>query len=1382
MRSRFSRTGTIISLALLALVTSLLVVPAFFISEAQNKRRNAAPAADRSADRETGTPNYDIRLDKAAFNKMASLRGRSNFHASEVADLRDGFVKGEEKLRGRVNSLKVEYNPELRMPEVISSDVQRGKKFLTSAQAGKRSDVLKQFLKNNSELVAATEQQVDELKVVADYTNPDGNLSFVELNQEINGIPVFRGEVKAGFTRDGEIARIVNNLAPGLNYATVSNDFGDPAGAVRAASGYTKHQLREFDLEFKQDRSNDLKAVFGGGDFATTAEKMYFPLEPGVAVPSWRVLLWQDDRAYYVIVDAVSGELLWRKNLTEDQTQAVSYNVYTNQNAMINVADSPFPMSPGPNTLSGLQATGIARTLVTRVGNEAPYEFNNLGWITDGNNTLDGNNVQAGLDRESPNTQSPSVNPNDIDPTGVPSGSANRVFDFPFNPGVPTGDASTSGDNPLPVGQSPGTCLAQGTNAAPTDYQKAITTQLFYITNAYHDEMYRLGFTEAAGNFQHDNFGRGGAQGDRVSAQAQDCSGSNNANFTTPADGGRGAMQMYLWTNPSPDFDGSLDADIVIHELTHGTSNRLHGNASGLGSRDMSRAMGEGWSDFYAHAMLSEPSDPINAVYPTGGYATYKLRAAGGGLYNYYYGIRRFPKAVMAFTGGPNNRPHNPMTFADVDPTKINLNDGAFAPAFSTTADGVHAAGEIWSSALWEVRAKMIQRLGWADGNRRVLQLVTDGMKLAPLSPTFLTERDAIVAAALAGGTADDVKDIWAGFAIRGMGATASIQAADGVSANGGGTSTTRVTEAFDLPNLQQTPAISVSDSIGDNDGFPEPGEEVFITVPLTNQTGNTATNVTARINGGSAISYGSIAHNATASNQFRYLIPAGQACGSVLNLTISVDSSLGPVTFFRTLGLGNPITALTENFDGVAAPAFPAGWVAEAESDGPSFGNGINFVNSTLSADTAPNAAFAQEPNTIGGGTRLTSPSIAIQATGAVVSFRHRFNTEGGWDGGVLEIKIGDGTFQDLVAAGGSFIENGYNGKLGAYTNDNNPLGDRDAWSGNSGGYITARAFLPPSAAGQNVQLRWRFGSDENTTGGGANPGWFVDTVKVIGDYTCSSFGAKNVRSDFDGDGRSDISVYRPSSGVWYLYGSTQGFQAYQWGLPEDEPVPADYDQDGKTDVAVYRSGPASQFYVLNSKNFTFNSYSWGTTGDIPVVRDYDGDKIPDISVYRPSTGVWYSSGTTDGVMIQQFGQPGDVPVAGDFDGDGKADRTVFRGGTWITSRSSGGETFVGWGFGTDKPVPADYDGDGSDDIAIYRPENGTWWVLNSADFSFSVHGWGISTDVPVPGDYDGDGRADPAIVRGGIWWVLRSSGGHEVTTWGFGDDKPTLSGYIPH
>ncbi|MBV9242970.1 MAG: M36 family metallopeptidase [Acidobacteria bacterium] len=627
---------------------------------------------------------------------------------------------------------------------------------------------------------------------------------------------------------------------------------------------------------------------------------------------------------------------------------------------------------------------------------------------------------------------------------------------------------------------------------------------MFYLTNTYHDAVYRLGFTEAAGNFQDSNYRRGGLGGDRISAQAQDCSGTNNANFSTPADGTRPQMQMYLFTAPTPNFDGSFDADIVFHENTHGLSNRLHGNTAGL-VNDLARGMGEGWSDFYAHCLLSRPGDPIDGIYPAAPYISYRFTSAGTtvGFNNYYYGIRRFPTAILAAKGGSQNRPHDPLTFADMDSTKIDLSDGAFPPRFSiSNADEVHNIGEVWDSMLWEIRAKFITRLGWAEGNRRILQIVTDGMKLAPINPTPLSERDAMLAAAQVDGTGADLNDIWAGFAVRGLGSSASIQNVGGSSA-AGGTNTVRVTEAFDSnANLLQSPDISVSDDIGDGDGYTEPGEKIRISVPITNLTDKTAKLVTARIGSDSPVSYRNIQNGATVSRDIVFTVPAAAACGSVLPITININSSLGPVSFTRQFFVGRAAQTVTsENFDGVTAPAFPTGWTATSVS------GGTNFVTTTTTPDTAPNSAFALDPTSVGGGTDLTSPPIDVSSMSAspvapLLTFRHKYATENGWDGGALEISISGGAYQDILKAGGSFVQGGYNGTLGG--GGNNPLAGRAAWTGNSNGYVTTIVSLPPTAQGHIIQLRWRFGADDNT----AVTGWNVDTISLTNAGFVTSFG----------------------------------------------------------------------------------------------------------------------------------------------------------------------------------------------------------------------------------------------------------------------------------
>ena len=219
---------------------------------------------------------------------------------------------------------------------------------LTGPSTAKRSEILRNFVKENSSLVGVNDQQADALRVSADYTNPNGYMSFAHLEQLINGVPVFAGEVKAGFTKSGQMIRVINNLAPGLDYSSLSTDFGDPVNAVRSASRFINHDVKESDVARNDAASTDLKTVFGQGDWATTAEKMYFPTEPGIAVPAWRVLIWGPVNAYYVIVDR-DGTMLWRKNIGEDQTHSATYNIYRASNSLIGSADSPTaPASPAP--------------------------------------------------------------------------------------------------------------------------------------------------------------------------------------------------------------------------------------------------------------------------------------------------------------------------------------------------------------------------------------------------------------------------------------------------------------------------------------------------------------------------------------------------------------------------------------------------------------------------------------------------------------------------------------------------------------------------------------------------------------------------------------------------------------------------------------------------------------------------------------------------------------------------------------------------------------------------------------------------------------------------------------------------------------------------
>jgi hypothetical protein len=302
-----------------------------------------------------------------------------------------------------------------------------------------------------------------------------------------------------------------------------------------------------------------------------------------------------------------------------------------------------------------------------------------------------GNNVEAYLDTNADNA------PDNNNGSGLSVGhasSATQDFTFPFS-----------------------------TTVDPRTQQAAVVTNLFYYNNVMHDFSYNLGFTETSGNFQTNNYGRGGIGNDSVRAEAQDGSGTNNANFATPPDGQRPRMQQYLFTSPNPDRDSSVDGDVVFHEFGHGISNRLIGNGSTALSGTQSGAMGEGWSDYWAIT--------INGDGAVGEYVT-----------NNPNGIRRAAYTVPAATV------HD--SYADV----------------CVRGCEVHKDGEVWAAALWDLRTQL--------GAATTDLLVLNGMKFTPTRPSFLDARDGILQADQNMNGGANFCAIWVVFARHGMGVSAS--------------------------------------------------------------------------------------------------------------------------------------------------------------------------------------------------------------------------------------------------------------------------------------------------------------------------------------------------------------------------------------------------------------------------------------------------------------------------------------------------------------------------------------------------------------------------------------------------------------------------------
>jgi len=283
---------------------------------------------------------------------------------------------------------------------------------------------------------------------------------------------------------------------------------------------------------------------------------------------------------------------------------------------------------------------------------------------------------------------------------------------------------------------------------------------------------------------------------------------------------------------------------------------------------------------------------------------------------------------------------------------------------------------------------------------------------------------------------------------------------------------------------------------------------------------------------------------------------------------------------------------------------------------------------------------------------------------------------------------------------------------------------------------------------------------------------------------------------ADFDGDGRSDYSTFRPSNNTWFIRrSSNNSFFGIPFGFVDDFKTPGDYDGDGRADISVFRPSNGT-FFVLRSSDGTVQSIQFGQNGDEPVARDYNGDGRTDYAVVRRVNGqlIWFILTSNNFTFTAtQFGLATDVVAPGDYDGDGRFDLAVYRGGgadrtrqaTFFVQRSRDGFLAVQFGLGSDLVVPGDYDGDGRTDFAVVRAGvNYTWFILTSSNFSFRAVQLGTKPFFTTQADYDGDGRTDISVWDpvNGRFSTLRSTDGVIVqVNFGQNGDFP-IANYDTH
>lgn len=787
-----------------------------------------------------GYPNFDIRLtdgDKG----FATQEVRSAISADISPELSAAIEQAKSNLLLAVPSASIDFD---QYTGTVSS-VRSTQQFLTSTEPNPLHrptpfEACHRFVSAFPALFQIDADEVWQSRIVRNYQTKHNKVHHVTLQQRFNGADISGARIVANVMEDGRLINFGSTFLP-----RPEGDFAVPAitisdaQAIRLAAASVGIELSTQPVPAPLGQEELAADEVAGtrrsawqtlpelrADEPVITKLVYFPRTRTNLRPAWAVVVPAQGigHTYDILVDAADGTILERTNrLVNDTTQPATYRIFT--------SDSPQPGSPGRASPDGGQFPFVGSSLRT-VTPEQIRQFSPDGWIPDNQNQTVGNNVDAHLDTNADNTA-------DLPRPAGP----NRVFDF----------------------------NQYNSTAAPTTYQNQAVVQAFYWSNAYHDLLYSMGFDEPAGNFQLNNGTRGGVGNDQLQMDVQDGSGTNNANFNgTGADGTSARVQMYIFTGGTPDRDGALDGDIVVHELTHGTSIRLHDGIS----NNVTRGMGEGWSDFYGICFFAEPTDDPNAAYAVGGYATFNFPDSAFNN-NFYYGIRRFPYTV--------DRSRSPLTLADTDPGQIGfdcaipINSTFGTCAAPGSADQVHNAGEIWCNSLISARAQLWNARGF-DGNRIIMQRVTDGMKMySPSQPNFLQARDAVLASDLVDGNVNR-SFLWRGFAHRGLGYLATAPAS---------TTTVGIVENFEVPEqaiFSYPSGLPTQLQPGESFTFPVNISEFNLTlVPNSGQ-------LHYAVNNGS---FNVIPMVQTAPGQYTATVPA-LSCFDQIKFYTSVDTSVG--------------------------------------------------------------------------------------------------------------------------------------------------------------------------------------------------------------------------------------------------------------------------------------------------------------------------------------------------------------------------------------------------------------------------------------------------------------------------------------------------------
>ncbi|WP_428265745.1 M36 family metallopeptidase [Haliangium sp.] len=603
--------------------------------------------------------------------------------------------------------------------------------YLTSASKGDALDIALSFVDDHVADLGITDADLAGMELTDRVFSKVTGATHLYFRQTHQGLPVYNAQLHLNVNRDGKVLSVNNAFVPQL--ASAAGLASPGIDAAQAAAGAAEHlgiTLSAAPTVAAQTFDTAQTTVVEAPELSVEpieAKLMWLPIQAGNVALVWNFQVHTLDRNhdFDMTVDANSGQV-WTRF---DWVAADSYRVFAQP------VESPSHAIP-PTPADG-------RTVEV---NPADAVASPLGWHDTGSSTFTvprGNNVHAY---------------EDSDGNGSPPGTQ------------PDCGPSLNCDFPLDFTQEPGT------------YQDAAIANLFYWNNIVHDVQYQYGFDEVGGNFQVNNFGNGGSGNDDVRAEGQDGGGTNNANMSTPPDGSRPRMQMFLWTLTDPGRDGDFDNGIIIHEYGHGISIRQVGGPSNSGCLNNAQQGGEGWSDFWSLTYTAEVGDQGTDVR---GIGTYALGEPTSGP-----GIRTQP-----YSTDPSVNDH---TYESIQ--------GKAIP---------HGVGEVWAQGIWEVYWALVDEHGFdpdlydalgGAGNQRAMLYVNEGFKNTACSPTFLDARDGIIQAATDNFGGEDVCLLWETFAAYGMGT-------DAVS---GGSNSTSPTNGFEIPVECQCAPQPIADAGAD--------------------------------------------------------------------------------------------------------------------------------------------------------------------------------------------------------------------------------------------------------------------------------------------------------------------------------------------------------------------------------------------------------------------------------------------------------------------------------------------------------------------------------------------------------------------------------------